>query len=73
MTPTPTDDIRAARRALAARLGNDIRLIAEEARRRQHESGRTYLSLPARSPQPEGTPNQPQPQTGAATFVTGSV
>ncbi len=66
MMPTPTDEIRAARRELAARLGNDIHRIAEETRRCERESGRTYVSLPARTPQPGATPNQPQQQTGAA-------
>lgn len=67
MIPTPTDEIRAARRELAARFGNDIRLIAEETRRRQRESGRTYVSLPGRPPQPGTTPNL----TGAACQVAG--
>ena len=57
MTPTPTEEIRAARRELAARLGNDIHLIVEETRRRQQESGRTFTTLPARPPQVFATPN----------------
>jgi hypothetical protein len=56
MIPTPTDEIRAARRELAARFGNDLHRIAQETRRRQQESGRTYVSLPACPPQVEGTP-----------------
>ncbi len=66
MIPTPTDDIRAARRALATRLGNDIHRIAEEARRNQRDSGRTSVSLPARPPQPGATPNQALQQTAAS-------
>jgi hypothetical protein len=63
MIPTPTDEIRAARRELAARLGNDVHRIAEETRRRQRESGRTYISLPARPPQPARTSSKPLQQT----------
>ena len=66
MIPTPTDEIVAARRELAARLGNDIHRIAEETRRRQRESGRTYISLPAGPLQSGRPPNQPLQQTGAA-------
>jgi hypothetical protein len=51
MLPTPTDEIRAVRRELAAALDNDIHRIPEETRRRQRESGRIYISLPAGSPQ----------------------
>lgn len=68
MVPTPTDEIRAARRELAARLGNDIHLIAEETRRHQRESGRAFVSLPARPPQAGTTPNtvrQPTPPEAA--------
>ncbi len=61
MIPNPTDEIRGARRELAARLGNDIHLIAEETRRRQQESGRVYVSLPAWPPQPEATRPQEVP------------
>jgi hypothetical protein len=66
MIPTPTDEIRAARRELAARLDNDVHRIADETRRRQRESGRTYISLPARSPQPSRSPIQPLQQTAGA-------
>jgi hypothetical protein len=65
MIPTPTDEIRAVRRELAAHLGNDIHRIAEETRRRQRESGRIYISLPARSPQPGRLSNKPLQQTAA--------
>jgi hypothetical protein len=65
MLPTPTDEIRAVRRELAAGLDNDIHRIAEETRRRQRESGRTYISLPARSPQSGRLSNKPLQQTAA--------
>jgi hypothetical protein len=58
MIPTPTEEIRAIRRELAARFDNDVHRIAEETRRRQRESGRTYISLPKRPPQPRSTTNQ---------------
>jgi hypothetical protein len=66
--PTPTEEIRAIRRELAARFGNDIHRIAEETRRRQRESGRKYISLPKRPPQPQSATNKashadPQSQT----------
>jgi hypothetical protein len=65
MLPTPTDEIRAIRRELAAALDNDIHRIAEETRRRQRESGRIYISLPARSPQPGRPSHKPVQQTAA--------
>lgn len=66
MVPTPTDVVRAIRRELADRAGNDIHRIAEETRQRQLESGRTYVSLPARTPHHEDGPDRPRHQTGAA-------
>ena len=66
MVPTPTDEVRAIRRALAAGAGNDIHRIAEEARQRERESGAVYISLPPRAPQREDGPNPPLPRTGAA-------
>ena len=66
MTPTPTDEVRAIRRELAARSGNDVHRIAEETRQRQRESGRTYVSLPARAPQHEDGSNQPPKPAGAS-------
>lgn len=48
--PTPTEEIRAIRRELAARFDNDVHRIADETRRRQRESGRQYISLPRRLP-----------------------
>ncbi len=48
--PTPTDEIRAIRQRLSAELGHNVHRIAVETRRRQRESGRTYISLPKREP-----------------------
>jgi len=58
MLPTPTEEIREIRRKLSEEFGNDVHRIAEETRRRQAESGRTYISLPKRQPLPENTTNQ---------------
>lgn len=66
MVLTPTDEVRAIRRELAARLGNDIHRIVDETQRHERESGHTFISLPARAPQREDTPNQPLHRTGAA-------
>lgn len=66
MVPTPTDEIRAIRRELAARSGNDVHRIAEETRQRQLDSGHTFISLPGRAPQHEGGPNEARHRTGAA-------
>jgi hypothetical protein len=63
MISNPTEDIRAARRELAAQLGNDIHLIAEDARLRQQESGREYISLPSRKPLSKTMQNQTVEQT----------
>jgi len=46
MIPNPTDEIRANKRKLAAACGNDIHRIAEDARRRQRESGRQSVAVP---------------------------
>ncbi len=50
MIPDPTDEIREIKRKLSAEFGFDVHRIAEETRRRQRESGRTYISLPPRRP-----------------------
>jgi hypothetical protein len=55
--PSPTEEIRAIRRELAARFGNDLHRIAEETRRRQRDSGKEYISLPKRPPQAHDTTN----------------
>ena len=64
MIPTPADEIRAIRRELAARFDNDVHRIAEDTRRRQRESGRTYISLPKRLPQPQSTTNHAMHASG---------
>lgn len=50
MEPSPTDVIKAIRDKLSAEAGYDIHRIVEEARRRQRESGRVYITLPPRPP-----------------------
>ena len=57
MTPSPTDEIKAIRRKLAARLENDIQRIAEELREHEMASGRTYITLPKREPANQPGPN----------------
>ena len=57
MIPDPTDDIRAIRDRLAAQYDFDLDRIVEETRRRQRESGRPSVSLPAREPSRNDTPN----------------
>jgi hypothetical protein len=44
----PNDEILEIKRRLSAQFGNDVRLIAEETRRHQIESGRKVISLPPR-------------------------
>ncbi len=46
MIPNPIDEIRAIKHKLAAECDNDIHRIAEDARRRQHESGRQSVEVP---------------------------
>lgn len=49
MTSDPIlDEIHATRKALSKASGDDVRRIAEAARRRQMESGRKAIRLPAR-------------------------
>ena len=48
--PSPTEDIRAARRRLAAQFDNDLDRIVADLRRQQRESGREYVTLPSRPP-----------------------
>ncbi len=61
LIPTPTDDIRAIRQRLSAEFGHDVHRIASETRRRQRESGRTYISLPRREPQVLNMTSQAMP------------
>lgn len=51
MIPDPTEEIRAVKRALAAKFDNDLHRIAEDIRQRQRESGRVFITLPKRPPQ----------------------
>lgn len=46
------DEVRSARDAYAAEFDYDLRRIAEDLRRRESESGREYLNLPAKAPEP---------------------
>jgi hypothetical protein len=46
MIPDPTDEIRAIKRKLSEKFDNDIHRIAEDARRRQIESGRRVVTVP---------------------------
>ena len=45
-----TEEIRDIRHRLAAQLGNDVRRIGAELRRRQAASGRRLVRLPKRTP-----------------------
>jgi hypothetical protein len=45
-----TEEIRDIRHRLAAQLGNDVRRIGAELRRRQAASGRRLVRLPKRAP-----------------------
>ena len=47
---SPTDEIRAIRRELAARFDHDLNRIVADLRRQQRESGRVYMTLPKRPP-----------------------
>jgi hypothetical protein len=52
----PNDEILEIKRRLSAQFGNNVRLIAEETRRRQVECGRTVISLPPRRVSPPIVP-----------------
>ena len=58
MIPDPTDEIRAIKRRLSEKFDNDIHRIAEDARRRQLESGRPVVSVPLPSVPTPATTNQ---------------
>jgi hypothetical protein len=71
MLPKPIDEIRMIRRELAARFNNNVHRIGEETRRRQRASGRAYITLPKRTPQPQNTTNQsmhPNKSKGSGVF-----
>lgn len=48
-----TEDIRAVRHKLAAKFGNDLSRILTDVRQREASDGRTYVTLPRRSPRPQ--------------------
>lgn len=50
MIPDPTDEIKAIRHRLGAELDYDLDRIFDDIRRRQEESGRTYVTMPPRRP-----------------------
>ncbi|MEQ8210143.1 MAG: hypothetical protein RH917_09950 [Lacipirellulaceae bacterium] len=47
---TPTEDIRDARKRLAAKFDNDLARIVEDLREQQRNSGYEYITLPPRRP-----------------------
>lgn len=51
MIPDPTEEIKAIRHRLCAEMQFDLRKIIADTRRRQLESGRTYIRLPSRQPE----------------------
>ena len=64
MIPTPTEEIRAIKRELAARFDFDLHRIFEDLRRREKESGRVYITLPSRPPRQQPATNRALPTTG---------
>jgi hypothetical protein len=58
MPLTPTEEIRAIRRKLAAQFDNDLDRIVADLGREQEELGRQYITLPKRPPRPQTTTNQ---------------
>ena len=54
------DEVRNVRDAYAAEFGYDLRRISADVRRRESESGREYINLPAKDP----VPVQPVPKAG---------
>ena len=58
---TPDEDpivaeVRRVREQHAAEFNYDLRAIMEDYQRRQATSGREYVSLPPRTPQPQAVP-----------------
>ena len=51
MIPDPTEEIKEIRHSLGAELDFDLDEIIADTRRRQIESGRTYVRRPKRDPQ----------------------
>lgn len=58
MIPDPTEEIRAIKRKLSEEFDNDIHRIAEDARRRQLESGRRVVPVPMPPVATPSTTNQ---------------
>ncbi len=52
LTDPITEEIRTIRRELAAQFGNDLSRILWDVRRREASDGRTYVTLPKRTPLP---------------------
>jgi hypothetical protein len=50
MIPDPTTEIKRIRHQLGADFDYDLDRIFDDLRRRQAESGRNYIRLPARKP-----------------------
>jgi hypothetical protein len=50
MVLDPTNEIKAIRHRLGAKLDFDLDRIFADIQKRQHESGRTYIRLPRRQP-----------------------
>ena len=51
-TDSITEKCRAIRRELAASFGNDLSRILSDVRQREASDGRTYVTLPKRTPSP---------------------
>jgi len=51
MIPDPTEEIKTIRHRLGAELDFDLQKVIADTRRRQGDSGRTYIRLPSRKPQ----------------------
>lgn len=51
MPLTPIEDIRSARRRLAAKFGNDLTAIVDDLRRQQRESDARFVTRTPRRPQ----------------------
>jgi len=49
------EEIRRVRSEIAARFGNDLAAICDDARKRQTRSRAATVALPPRRPQPAGT------------------
>ncbi len=53
MEPDPVvEEVRAAREAYARRFGYDLRALCRDLREQERTSGREFVSLPPRRPEP---------------------